>query len=269
VAVAVLTAVFLGARGENAAAFELMHASGALSLSNSSADAAILDGRNLRPGVPVTGTVTIGNTGSGDAALAIQATADANTPGTGGGSLWNALQLTISDGATVVYQGSVAGLGQHALGTLNRGAARTYVFTAWLPNGNDNAFQGARLSLGFTWLAEATGAGEDPVPTATPTPTAPVTTTPPAPTAPAPTVTAAAPFAWPKTCARNTLTLTLRPGVTVKSVTVNGKKAHLTRKGIKLTLSKLPKGKLKIQVKAALGGRTLTPAKTYKSCAAR
>ena len=74
VAIAVLTVVFVGARGDNAAAFELVRASGALSLSNSSAGAAILDGRNLRPGVPVTGTVTIGNTGSGEAALAIEAT---------------------------------------------------------------------------------------------------------------------------------------------------------------------------------------------------
>jgi hypothetical protein len=78
-----------------------------------------------------------------------------------------------------------------------------------------------------------------------------------------------------KSCVRrHTLTIRLHPprGVKVKSVkvTVNKKKAKVKRTGGKLVLRKLPKGKLKVQVKAVLGnGRKLTLKRTYRSCAAR
>lgn len=268
-----------GFRGGDALAFELVHASGALTLANSKADAAIFDGDGLRPGVPVHGTVTIGNTGAGAAALSVEATAERDTPGTGGGSLWQALELQISDGATVIYAGRVADLGRRSLGTVAVAGAQTYTFTAWLPSGTaDDSFQGARLSLGFTWSAS----GRSVEPTPTPTPTSPTTST----TAPTPTTTTTDPnatvspeavFTLPpaKSCVRrHTLTLRLHPprGVKVKSVkvTVNQKKAKIKRTGGKLVLRKLPKGKLKVQVKAVLGsGRKITLKRTYRSCAAR
>jgi hypothetical protein len=274
-----LVLLVAGFRGGDALAFELVHASGALTLANSKSDAAIFNGDRLRPGVPVHGTVTIGNTGAGAAALAVEATAESDAPGTGGGSLWQALELQISDGVNVIYAGRAADLGRRSLGTLAVAGAQTYTFTAWLPSGTaDDSFQGARLSLGFTW--SASGHSVEP----TPTPTAPATST----TAPTPattttttdpnaTVSPGAVFTLPpaKTCVRrHTLTLRLHPprGVKVKSVkvTVNQKKAKIKRTGGKLVLRKLPKGKLKVQVKAVLGGgRKITLKRTYKSCTAR
>ena len=275
-----LVLLVAGFRGGDALAFELVHASGALTLANSKADAAIFNGDGLRPGVPVQGTVTIGNTGAGAAALAVQAGAETDTPGTGGGSLWQALELRISDGATVLYEGRVADLGRRSLGTLAIAGAQTYTFTAWLPSGaTDDAYQGARLALGFTWTAS--GRSVEP----TPTPAAPTTTSPPpsatttttTTTDPNATVSAGAVLTLPpaKACVRrHTLTLRLHPprGVKVKSVTVtvNQKKAKLKRTGGKLVLRKLPNGKLKVKVKAVLGnGRKLTLARTYRSCTAR
>jgi hypothetical protein len=270
VSIAVAAVVFAGVRGSDAVAFELVNAGGALSLSNSHAGAAILHGDGLRPGVPVAGTVTIGNTGSVDAALALQAVGEGETPGAGGGSLWRDLQLRIADGTSVVFEGSASALGARALGTLAPGGARTYAFTAWLPSGaDDDAYQGARLSLGFAWTAT----GKSPATAPTPTPAPPA-----APVAPAAdpnaTVTASGLMSLPSTCAKRTLKLKLHPphGVTVKrvSATANGKKATLKRKGNAVTLTKLPAGKLKLKVTAVLGtGRKLTLARTYKSCAAR
>ena len=54
----------------------------------------------------------------------------------------------------------MADLGRLTLGALAAGGQRTYAVTATLPSGaNDNALQGARLSLRFTWLAESTATG--------------------------------------------------------------------------------------------------------------
>ena len=63
------------------------------------------------------------------------------------------------------------------VGTLPAGQQRAYRFVATMPSGTgDNAFQGASLSVGFTWTAVGSGVG-----TATPTstPTATPTATPP------------------------------------------------------------------------------------------
>jgi hypothetical protein len=265
-----LVLVVAGFRGGDALAFELVHASGALALTNSKADQAIFTGAGLRPGVPVQGSVTIGNTGGGAAALAVEAAAVTDTPGAGGGDLWPALELRISDGATVLYEGRVADLGRRALGTLAVAGAQTYTFTAWLPSGaTDDAYQGARLSLDFNW--SASGSSVDPTPT--PPVTAPVST----PTDPNATVSPEAVLTLPpaKSCVRrHTLTLRLHPprGVKVRSIVVkvNQKKAKVKRTGGKLVLRKLPKGKLRVQVKAVLdNGRTIVLSRTYKSCAAR
>jgi hypothetical protein len=271
VALGVVSVMLLGVRGPAAAAFTLTDADGALALANSHAGGAIFDGEGLRPGVPVNGSVTIGNTGAGDAELAIAATAESDTAGAGGGDLWGALQLRISDvtepaAPVVLYSGPLAQLDRHDLGALAAGASRTYLLTAELPATSGDPYQGARLSLDFAWTAQGASAAA-PTPTPTPTAVAPAAD-------PNATVTADALVALPSATAcvrRKTLTLRLkRPkGVTVSSVTV--KVAHrkaLRAKGIRVVLKKLPpRGRYTVTVTTKLaGGRTLTTARTYRAC---
>ncbi len=277
VALGVVIVVLLGSRGPDALAFTLTDAQGALALANSHAGAAIFDGEGLRPGVPVNGSVTIGNTGAGRAELAVAATAESDARGVGGGDLWDALQLRVSDitdpaAPVVVYDGPLAQLGRHGLGALAVGEARTYLLTAELPATAGDAYQGARLALGLAWTAQgASPATSTPSPTATPTATpAPV-----APTAdPNATVTAGALVTLPAATAcvkRKTLTLRLRrpKGVSVASVTVKVARGRARRvKGTKVVLKKLPaRGRYTVTVTTKLAsGRAVKTARTYRAC---
>ena len=181
-AVAVVGVLIFGT-ADSRAAFKLMGASGAVSLSNSREGAAILSGAGLRPGAQSSGSVTIGNPGSSETRLALDVTSEGETAGTGGARIWDTLRISISDGSSVVYEGRVADLGRLTLGALAAGGQRTYAVTATLPSGaNDNALQGARLSLRFTWLAESTAPATEPTPDPTQPPVSP-------PVAPGPTTT--------------------------------------------------------------------------------
>jgi hypothetical protein len=282
-AVAVVGVLIFGS-SDSRAALRLMGASGAVTLSNSREGAAILNGAGLRPGMRSSGSVTIGNPGSSGTRLALEVASESEAAGTGGARIWDTLQISISDGATVVYEGRVADLGRLSLGALGGGGQRTYTMTAWVPSGaNDNALQGARLSLRFTWLAESTAtptpAPPDPTPVPPTPPVPPTAPTTPGPTTtvdPAAAVTAEKLISLPpaKQClSRRTVTVKIKPpaGVKVKSVasTVNGKK-NTSAKGAKttVTLRGLPKGKVKVTVTATLTtGRKLTVKRTYKTCA--
>ena len=264
VALGVVAVVLLGARGPDAVAFTLTDANGALALANSHAGAAIFSGEGLRPGVPVNGSVTIGNTGAGDAQLTLAATAEGDTAGAGGGDLWQALQLTIQDvtdpaAPVAVFTGPPAQLRRQPLGALAPGARRTYLVTAELPADGGDAFQGARLALGFAWTAQG-ASPPAPAPTAAPDPNA--------------TVTAGALVTMPAATAcvkRKTLTLRLkRPqGVTVTAVTVKvAKRKAFPANGTKVVLKQLPvRGRYTVTVTTKLaGGRTLQTARTYRAC---
>ena len=174
--------------GEGAPKLRLAGASGALSLSNSREGAAIFQAASMRPGEEASGSVTITNTGTVNAALSLAPEAAADTPGTGGGKLSDRLELHVVDVTTAsapvtVYAGTIERMAPTNVGALAPGAHRTYRFVASLRRGGsaDNAVQGAALTTGFRW--SATGI-VSPTPTPTPTPTAtpsPVAT--PAPTA--------------------------------------------------------------------------------------
>ena len=263
----VLAVVLLGGH-RDALAFQLADANGALSLTNSRGGAAIFHGEGLRPGVPVNGAVTIGS--SGGSTLALAATPESES----GARLWDALTLRVADVTdpghpALLYDGPLAGLGQRTLGSVAPGAPRTFELTAELPASAGDAYQGARLSLGFTWAATAPGAAATPTPTATPTP-APPTADPNA------TVTADGLVALPSASAcvkRARLTIRLkRPrGVTVRAVTVRvAHRKPLHPKGTKVVLKKLPKrGRYTVTVTTKLaGGRTLKAARTYRACTA-
>ena len=277
-ALGVLAVALLGSRDSDALAFQLADAAGALTLANSHAGEAIFHGEGLHPGVPVNGSVTLGNTGAGEAALALQAAPEGESAGAGGGRLWDVLTLRIADvtdpaAPAVLYDGPLSALGRRALGSLAPGASRTYALTAELPAATSDAYQNARLSLGFSWVAS----GREPA--ATPTPTAPpaVTPVPPAPAAdPNATVTADGLAGLPSATAcvkRARLTIRLKrpPGVTVRSVTVRvARRKPLHPKGTKVVLRQLPKrGRYTVTVTTSLAnGRALKSARTYRACTA-
>ena len=281
---AVVMAVVIFSGPSDGRAFELVNASGALTLSNSKEGVAILGGTNLRPGQRSAGSVTIGNPGATTSAIALEVGAEAETVGTGGGRLWQRMWISVADANGVIYKGRVADLGRLGLGALASGSERSFTLTAWMPSGaDDNAFQGATLALRFTWLAEADAA---PVPTTTAEPTAtPGPPSAPGAGAPAPTpptvsdpnrtVTAEQLFTLPsaKTClSKRQLKVRVRAkrGVKVKSVRVyvnNQRKS--SSKGAKATINLrgLPRGTVHVKVRATLSnGRKLTLKRTYRTC---
>jgi len=192
--------------GEGAPKLQLASAGGSLTLSNSKENAAIFHADAMRPGEEASGSVTITNTGTVNAALSLAPEDQADTPGNGGGKLSDRLELLVIDVTAVtapvtVYSGTLKQMAATNVGSLAPGGRRTYLFVASLrPNGSaDNAFQGAGLTTGFRW--SATGiATATPTPTATPsaTPTPTATPAPSDPAAPAtPPVTPPAPPADP------------------------------------------------------------------------
>jgi hypothetical protein len=282
--------------------FALASASGALRISNSKAGEAIFRGERLRPGERTSGTVVLVNTGDVRAAFAVEAAMESQA---GAGQLWGALQIVVAD-VTVpadpfpVYQGRLADMGRLTFGGLATGRRRAFDFTLSLPrDAADNSLQGASLSLGLTWSAEAvdtpmpTGPSPTPTPTPAPQPRAPQATPTPAPPTPTPVAPTATPtpappkapavnpedvltLPSPKSCVSRrkfVIRVSAPRGISVTSTTVfvNNRKAG-TRRGSSaaINLKGLPRGKVKVKVVALLSdGRQLVLKRTYKTCTTR
>jgi hypothetical protein len=273
--------------------FALAGASGALRITNSKAGEAIFRGEKLRPGQSTSGTVALVNTGDVRASLAVEAAVESQT---GAAPLWNALQVVVTD-VTVpadpfpVYEGRLAAMGRLTFDGLATGRRRAFEFTVSLPSSPaDNVFQGASLSVGLTWSAEAVDPEPTPTPTPDPSPTpqprAPQATPTPVPPTPTGTPAAAAPAAVnpedvlslpsAKSCiSRRKFVIRVRAprGVSVTSTTVfvNNRKAG-TGGGSSavINLKGLPRGKVKVKVVALLSdGRQLVVKRTYKTCTSR
>ena len=117
---------------------------------------------NMVPGDFHDGTVTIKNTGDGQGHFyleAVNVTADTK-------AIAEYLDLTITDGATVVYDGKLSALAQEDLGTWATDEAHTYSFHVSFPDagrqtgvdgaggiGNDNQYMGASTTVDFNWTA--------------------------------------------------------------------------------------------------------------------
>ncbi|HYJ23016.1 MAG TPA: hypothetical protein VEW07_13450 [Solirubrobacterales bacterium] len=162
-------------------------ASGSMSVSNSNDGAAIFDISGIGPGMSGEGEVTIGNTGTVPATLALASFDRSDAPGLYGGALSTRLDLRVADvtggGDVEVYAGELVSMPELRLGILAAGELRTYRFTVGMRDGgapsspyvDDNLYQRASTSLGYDWvLTEADGGAVDPpgAPTA-PAPTAP------------------------------------------------------------------------------------------------
>jgi hypothetical protein len=265
----VLLAAALTARAPQGPRLDLVAASGALQITNSQAGQAILRGEGLRPGEAATGSLTLTNAGDARAALALDAAIERETAGAGGGRLWDALDVVVSDvtdprAPFAVYAGPLADMGRLTFGALAPAQRRTYQFAVSLARAG-NAYQGARLSLGLAWSAQA----DDPP--------APATQTPPPRPAAAPPVPVAAqdllslPSA--KRCvSRRRFTVRVRGGsVATTTVYVNGRRTGRGRGShAVINLRGLPRGTLRLRVVAVLtDGRRLVLSRTYRTCRGR
>ncbi len=138
---------------------------GAMSSSNSKANAAILTASNIVPGNTATGTVEIKNTGSASRTFTLTHTAPVDTPVSPG--LSKKLTLTIVDQGdptctiacpanVTLYTGTInAQPATITLGVFAPGATHRYVYTMTFPdggvNGADNVYQGASTTVGYSW----------------------------------------------------------------------------------------------------------------------
>jgi hypothetical protein len=146
--------------------------SGELHLTSSRDGQAIFQAQGLAPGRSVTGTVQLSNAGSLVGALSVQQLDVLDQPGVNGGKLSNAVHLDVQDvtggNAVPVFAGQLAAFGTRALGNIASGAARTYRFTASLPDSGappsptsgDNAYAGSSLSVRYSWMATAPDPGD-------------------------------------------------------------------------------------------------------------
>ncbi len=178
---AAIGAVILGcasaariARAPDEPAVQIMNASGSLAVTNSRAGQAVFQAAGLAPGRSLNGTVQLSNTGTLAAELTVAQLDMQDQPGAYGGRLSSRVQLEVHDvtgGSSIpVFSGRLGGLGSQPLGSIAPGAARTYRFTASLPNtgtppgpaAGDNAYVGSGVTTRYVWTATANDAGDPP-----------------------------------------------------------------------------------------------------------
>jgi hypothetical protein len=151
---------------------EISMVSGELHVTNSRDGQAIFQAQGLSPGESVTGTVQLSNTGDLSGDLGFQQIEVQDQPGTNGGRLSDAVHLDVDDvtgGSDMpVFAGQLGSFQGHSLGSIAPGEARTYRFTASLPDGGappsptsgDNAYAGSALTVRYLWTATAPDPGD-------------------------------------------------------------------------------------------------------------
>lgn len=128
-----------------------MVGSGSMEIENSKEGQAILTVANLLPGEQVTGTVEVTNVGDAAGDFELTSSNLVDTPADPAFS--SVLTLVITDGASEVYNGSLASVGTVDLGTWQAGDTHNYVFTVTFDETAGNEFQNAETTLDFTWDA--------------------------------------------------------------------------------------------------------------------
>jgi hypothetical protein len=147
----------------------LTQATGDLHVANSQDGHAIFQASGLAPGGSVSGTVQLANAGSLPGDLGLEQLDVQDRPGAGGGLLSGAIHLDIADvtggNSVPIFTGQLGGLGSRALGSIGPQEARTFRFTASLPDGGlppspsggDNAYAGSGLTVSYAWNATTSG----------------------------------------------------------------------------------------------------------------
>lgn len=138
--------------------------SGSFDLENSRSDTPIFEASEIGPGSGASGTVAITNDGDEAGELTLSQHDVDDTPGPGGGLLSRGMSMRIREigdpaKAKPVYDGVLAPMLALELGPLEPDQSRVFEFDVALPDGGtptgaaigDNAFQGAALSVGYSW----------------------------------------------------------------------------------------------------------------------
>jgi hypothetical protein len=145
----------------------ISQARGDFGVANSRDGQAIFQAAALAPGRSVTGSLQLSNTGSLTGELQLDQLQVKDAPGANGGRLSDAVHLDVADvtggNAVPVFSGQLGVLHSRALGGIAPGEARTFRFTASLPDGGapptptsgDNAYLGSALSVRYSWKATA------------------------------------------------------------------------------------------------------------------
>ncbi|HEY2055263.1 MAG TPA: hypothetical protein VGH14_15125 [Solirubrobacterales bacterium] len=177
VVLAALAAVAL-AQVESAPAARAMAiaASGSFEITNSDDGQPIFAATGIAPGESTGGTVTIEDTGTGAAALVLHRGELVDSPGLTGGLLSDRLQLTVVDitapaAPQTIYAGPLDSMPDQHVGEVEPSEARTFEFTATLPESGapnfQNAVQGASTTVAYSWIAEEAN-GHVPAPSPAP-----------------------------------------------------------------------------------------------------
>ena len=150
----------------------ISQADGGLNVTNSRDGQAIFQAQGLAPGRSVTGTVQLTNAGTLAGDLGFRQLDVQDQPGVNGGRLSDAVHLDVTDitGGNLipVFAGQLGAFQSQGLGSIAPGEARTYRFTASLPDGGappsptggDNPYAGSALTVRYSWTATAPDPGE-------------------------------------------------------------------------------------------------------------
>ena len=155
-ALAMATVIIAESRADPSPEARASRVSGALSISDSRADRAILTGRRMLPGDVVSGTVRITNAGSEAGLFELTAAGLMDSPGNAGGVLSNELRLMIEDvtAQQVVYDGPLGDLDVMPVGEILSGGERSFRFTVSRPLDSSQAdYRGATAEVDFDWTA--------------------------------------------------------------------------------------------------------------------
>ncbi|MDN5746597.1 MAG: CalY family protein [Nocardioidaceae bacterium] len=126
--------------------------SGSLLQTNSKANKAIFDLKNMKPGDTLHGNLTITNSGTLPAAFSLTEVSSANAFT---GSVLN-LKIVNTTTKLPVYDGTFGGLvdgEKQSLGTVAAGEANDYTFTVTLDQAATNVDQGKVASASYAWDA--------------------------------------------------------------------------------------------------------------------
>ena len=166
------TAAVLGnGGGEQGARASVTVAGGSFDFANSRDGAPIFSATEIGPGDSASGTVEIVNEGEEPGELVLSQHDVADTAGIGGGRLSEWLSLRVTEisataPAAVVYAGPLAPMPPRVAGVLTPGQARTFEFVAELPEAgpgvDQNAVQGASVSVAYAWTAREAPPNQSP-----------------------------------------------------------------------------------------------------------
>jgi Ca2+-binding RTX toxin-like protein len=160
-------ALAVGRSGSQQRVHPVAYANGILSTSTSGDGDAILSASGFAPGHTATGQVTVHNDSSSDGGVSVTQRLRSESPGVGGGRLYDDVQLTIRQTAGskdgLVYSGPISAMGPTALSRFSRDERRTYSFAATMPDRGgspspttgDNSLQDSSLSVDFVWTASS------------------------------------------------------------------------------------------------------------------